>query len=132
MKELIVEINEKIFVEIPHERPPTCSILSEHQLEQAVFNGNYGDTFEGWAANNGFRRNLTEFELPDGSENPDFITWERELYANQDALIGYMGHDLHALHVFDSVEEALNWAKTYKGHQWVKATIQLKELLEEV
>lgn len=130
MKELIAEINEKIFVEIPHQRPPTCTILSENQLENAVSEGYYGENFERWAVDNDYCKPAPDFELPDGDNNPEFIKWERELLDNQDALIGYMGHDLHGLHVFDSVDEARKWCKTYKGHQWVKATVMLEELLK--
>lgn len=33
--------------------------------------------------------------------------------------IAYDWHDLHAVHVFDSMDEAKEWARGYKGHQWV-------------
>ncbi len=130
MKELIAEINEKVFVEIPHQGTPTCSILSESELKNAICQGWYGENFERWAVNNDYCKPAPDFELPDGDSNPEFAKWERELYGNQDALIGYMGHDLHALHVFDSAVEAMEWGKTYKGHQWVKVTVMLEKLLE--
>jgi len=124
MKELIAEIYEKIFVEIPHQRPPTCSVLSLKQLKNAVSEG-----YEEWAVDNGYSESAPDFDLPDGDSNPEFIKWERELFEDQDALIGYMGHDLHSLHVFESVDEAMKWCKTYKGHQSVKATVLLERLL---
>ena len=134
MKSLEAEINERIFLEIPHQKTPKCFILSEHELEQAIFNGNYGDNFEVWAVDNDYCKPAPSFDLPDGDENPEFAEWERALFSNQDALIGYMGHDLYGLHVFDTVEEAIEWcddAKKIKGHQWVKASIALEKLLEE-
>lgn len=134
MKSLEAEINERIFLEIPHQYPPKCFILSEHELEQAIFNGNYGDNFEVWAVDNDYCKPAPSFDLPDGDDNPEFAEWERALFSNQDALIGYMGHDLHGLHVFDTVKEAIEWCddeKKIKGHQWVKASIALEKLLEE-
>ncbi len=140
MKSLICEIGEKIFLEIPHQRPPKCFVLSEHELEKTIFDGNYGDYFETWAVDNGFCKPAPDCAVNvyedcdqevDFDNSEDFLNWERELFSNQDALIGYMGHDLHGLHVFDTVEEAMTWCKTYKEHQWVKATIQLKELISE-
>ena len=138
MKSLICEIGEKIFLEIPHQRPPKCFVLSEHKLKRTIFYGNYGDYFETWAVDNGFckpapdctvRKRFYGRSSYRRYRSEDFLNWKRELFSNQDALIGYMGHDLHGLHVFDTVEEAMTWCKTYKEHQWVKATIQLKELI---
>ena len=132
MKSLICEIGEKIFLEIPHQRPPKCFVLSEHELKKTIFDGNYGDYFETWAVNNDYCKPAPNFHLPDGDDNPDFDAWERELFSNQDALIGYMGHDLHGLHVFDTVKEALEWCDSEekaKGHQWVKAIARICHLV---
>jgi len=129
---------ERIFLEIPHQRPPRCFVLTNYEVEKAIYSGNYGDDFEVWAVDNGFCKPAPDCAVyencdqVDFDNSEDFLNWERELFSNQDALIGYMGHDLHGLHVFDTIEEVMTWCKTYKGHQWVKATIQLKELLEEV
>ena len=36
----------------------------------------------------------------------------------EEAALDYLKHDLHAAFAFDSRAEAVEWAATYRGHQW--------------
>jgi hypothetical protein len=128
--DLIPEIDQRIYSEVTNIQIKIY-IGSENDMREWVANGEYGDRFEEWAANNGFCDPAPDFELPDGDENPAFREWECKLYDNRDALEEYAGHDCQIFKVFESLEEVKEFCKTYKGHKWVELTSKLESFCFE-
>lgn len=55
--------------------------------------------------------------------------YSAEPISHFEACVAALFHDLNSGFIWDDEKEALAWAKTYKGHQWVEATTELESLL---
>ena len=150
--ELIPEINDRIFLEIPHQKPVQVYKLSDFELSEAIENGDWGH-YQGWVINTAppvvatmpiedhykhgetiYSLNYRERILLDEKIHciediylEDFFVWTRELYEDDDLKLEFIGHDLHALKIFDSLKEVEEFIESYKGHKAFEAIQKLKE-----